>query len=361
MKLSKVAALLFALSACHDASGTETKAKQPETTAGSAAAAGSGSADVPKPAQKPAEPDEAYTPAEFKSGMARWKDTGVYLDGKPIAFMTFGELPITLKPTWVKDEVSVNKPPGCPDCPDRKIAYTRFYRFTDYLKSLGIDVKKVKAIHVVGPKLSDTIAATGADLQTKAAQDFMFRFGGLSSGKAIPHAPDNFGNDRSPDKISSLMIYVDRKPPVVTRDGIELDGVPQTGVPYYGEPLRGGIRIYLDDKMVASIKRNELDPKMATTTPDGELHWDLKKFLEKNGVDTSKIVEGWVIRNDRREEMLPWSELSTQSFTASSQAGKSNQGNVTLGDKKIVVNSLALHTRHVDKSELPEVRPEEEW
>jgi hypothetical protein len=360
MKLSKLAALLFALSACHDASGTETKAKQPEPTAGSAAA-GSGSADAPKALQKPAEPDEAYTPAEFKSGMARWKDTGVYLDGKPIAFMTFGELPITLKPTWVKDEVSINKPPGCPDCPDRKIAYTRYYKFTDYLKSLGIDPKKVKAIHVVGPKLSDTIAATGADLQSKAADEFMFRFGGLSSGKAIPHAPDNFGNDRSPDKISSLMIYVDRKPPVVTRDGIELDGVPQTGVPYYGEPLRGGIRIYLDDKMVASIKRNELDPKMATTTPDGELHWDLKKFLEKNGVDTSKIVEGWVIRNDRREEMLPWSELSTQSFTASSQSGKSNQGNVTLGDKKIVVNVLALHTRHVDKSELPEVKPVEEW
>ena len=76
MKLSKLAALLFALSACHDASGTETNAKQPETTAGSAVAAGSGSSDVPKALEKPAEPDETYTPAEFKSGMARWKDTG---------------------------------------------------------------------------------------------------------------------------------------------------------------------------------------------------------------------------------------------------------------------------------------------
>ena len=362
MKLPKLAALLFAFAACDDAGGTETKAKQTETTSGSAVAAGSGSADVPKPAQKPLDPPESgYTPAEFKSGMARWKDIGVYVDGKPIAFMTFGELPIGLKPVWVKDEVSVNKPPGCAECPDRKIAYTRFYRFTDYLKELGVDIKKVKAIHVMGPKLSDTIVATGADLQTKAADEFRFRFGGLTSGKAIPHSANNFGNDKSPDKISSVMIYIDRKPPTVTRTGIELDGVEQTGVPYYGEPLRGGVRVYLDDKLAAIIKRQDLDPKAATQTKDGELHWDLKQVLAKNGVDTSKVVEGWVIRGERRTEEIPWSELSKMSFTADSQAGKSTQGNVTLGDKKIVVNALALHTRDVDKSELPEVRPEEEW
>jgi hypothetical protein len=359
----KLAVLLLVLSACHDASGT-TESKPKQTEQGSAVAtgsAGSAAIDTPKPAEKPPEPDESYVPAEFKSGMSRWKDIGVYVDGKPIAFMTFGELPITLKPVWVKDEVSVNKPPGCPECPDRKVAYTRFYRFTDYLKALGIDIKKVKMIHVVGPKLSNTIAATGKDLQSKAADEFMFRFGGLTSGKAIPHTPDNFGNDRSADKISSVMVYIDRKPPTITRDGIELDGVEQLGVPYYGEPLRGGIRIYLDDKLAAIIKRQELDPKLATTTPDGELHWSLAKFLEKNGVDTSKVVEGWVIRDERRQEMIPWQELSTETFTAASQSGKSNQGNVTLGDKKIVVNALALHTRHIDKTELPEIKPDEEY
>src|SRR5689334_23079429 len=35
--------------------------------------------------------DEEWVPAEFKTGAARWKDTGVYLDGKPIGFLTWGE------------------------------------------------------------------------------------------------------------------------------------------------------------------------------------------------------------------------------------------------------------------------------
>lgn len=357
MKLSHgLATMLLAFAACKDAAGTESKTAPKETAAPVAAGSGSGSA-TPKPADKPLEPDESYVPAEFKSGMSRWKDVGVYVDGKPISFMTFGELPIGLQPTWVKDEVSINKPPGCPECPDRKVAQMRFYKFTDYLKALGIDIKKVKMMHVYGPKLSDTIAVTGKDLQSKAADEFMFRFGGLASGKAIPHVPDNFGNDRSPDKISGVMIYIDRKPPTVTRDGIELDGVDQTGVPYYGEPLRGGIRIYEDDKLVAIIKRQDLDPKQATQTPDGELHWNLAAFLKSRGVDTSHLVEGWVIRAERRQEKLPWNDLEKMSFTASSQ----QKGSVTLGDGKLVVGALALHTRPIKDTELPKVLEEEEW
>jgi hypothetical protein len=354
MKLSYgLATLLLAFAACKDAAGTDTKKAAPEQVS----AAGSGSATTPKPADKPLEPDESYVPAEFKSGMSRWKDVGVYVDGKPISFLTFGELPIDLQPTWVKDEVSVNKPPGCPECPDRKISQMRFYKFNDYLKALGVDIKKVKVMHVYGPKLSDTIAVTGKDLQSKAADDFMFRFGGLASGKAIPHVPDNFGNDRSPDKISGVMIYIDRKPPTVTRDGIELDGVEQTGVTYYGEPLRGGIRIYEDDKLAAIIKRQDLDPKAATQTPDGELHWNLAAFLKSRGVDTSHVVEGWVIRGERRQEKLTWADLEKMSFTASSQ----QKGSVTLGDQKLVVGALALHTRPIKDTELPKILDEEEW
>src|SRR5690606_16084576 len=58
--------------------------------------------------------DAEWVPAEHKKGAARWKDVGVYVDGKPISFLTFGELPITLQPTWVKDKVSQNKPASCP-------------------------------------------------------------------------------------------------------------------------------------------------------------------------------------------------------------------------------------------------------
>src|SRR5262249_56454189 len=124
----------------------------------------------------------------------------------------------------------------------------------------------------------------------------------------------NFGKGKQPDKMSSVMIYIDKKPPTITRDGIELDGVDQTGVPYYGEPLRGGVRIYVDDKLVTVIKRNELDVKKATKNAAGDLQWSFADFLTSNGVDTSKLVEGWLIRDDRRKESIAWPELAKMTF-----------------------------------------------
>ena len=168
--------------------------------------------------------------------------------------------------------------------------------------------------------------------------------------------PPNFGNGKQPDKINSVMIYIDRKPPTITRDGIELDGVPQDGVPYYGEPVRGGVRIYLDDKLATIVKRQELDAKQAKQTPDGELHWSFADFLKSKGVDTSKIVEGWVIRDNRREEKIPWDQLSKMTFSAGAQA----QGGILLGDGQgIRANAVALHTRAIKPDELPVIQPDE--
>lgn len=299
---------------------------------------------------------ENYVPAEFKNGMSRWKDTGVYLDGKPIGFLNFDELPVTLKPTWVKDKVSQNKPPGCAECPAWKWGEQRFYKFTDYLKAMGVDPKTIKTLHVVGPKLSQTVVVSNAELNSKAADDFMFHFGAEIAGKPIPHTPAHFGNNRHPDKVNGVMIYIAKKPPTVTREGLELDGVDIDGVPYYGEPLRGGIRIYLDDRLAAVIKRSELNTKKATTTPDGEMHWNLAEFLKDNGVDTSKVVEGWVVRDFRRKEHFAWNDLAKMAFSAGDKA----HGEVLLGDKNIVVHVLALHTHALDPKDLPEIRPEEE-
>lgn len=323
-------------------------------------ASGSGTAASPTVGSdaRTAESANDYVPAEFKAGMSRWKDTGVYLDGKPVGFIQFGELPIALKPTWVKDKVSVDKPADCPieKCPGWKWSQQRTYKFTDYLKAIGIDIRSIKMMHVYGPKLSDSIAVTGADLASAAASEFTFRFGSLVSGKPIPHVPPNFGNHRSPDKMTGVMIYIAKKPPKITRDGIELDGVEQTGVPYYGEPVRGGVRIYLDDHLVAIIKRQELDVAKAQSGQDGELYWSLAEFLTGHSVDASKVVEGWVIRDDRRAEVIAWDKLATMRFSAGSQA----RGGVLLGEANVRANALALHTRHISPKELPVIEPEEQ-
>ncbi|MBL0213303.1 MAG: hypothetical protein IPQ07_05430 [Myxococcales bacterium] len=298
--------------------------------------------------------DSEWVPAEFKKGAARWKDIGVYVDGKPIGFLSFGELPITLKPTWVKDKVSAEKRPGTDD-PGWRWAQQRFYKFTDYLKAVGIDAAKVKELHVVGPKFSQTTIVTGKDLKSKASDEFMFRFGGNTFGKAIPHSLSTFGNGKVPDKIAGVMIYITKKPPTLVRnEGLFLDGVEQNGVPYYGEPIRGGIRVYLDDKVATIIKRQDLDVSKATKSADGELHWKLVDVLTAQGVVLDKARELWVIRDELRQDK-PFSatELPNITFTASSQAKGGIM--ISLGDKSLRANALALHTRVLDPAEIPVV------
>lgn len=296
-----------------------------------------------------------YVPAEFKAGAARWRDTGVYVDGQPVGFLTFGELPITLRPTWVKDKVSAPKRYGTND-PGWRWSFQRFYKFNDYLKALGIDPRTVKAIHVYGPKMTDSIVATGKDLASARGDGFMFRFGALVAGKALPQVPEGFGNGKTPDKISAVMIYLKKKAPTLIRNqGFELDGKPIRGVPYYGEPVRGGVRVYLDDRLATIIKRQDLDPKRGVVTPDGEAY-GLRAFLTDHGVDMSKVVEGYVIRGDRRQEKLSAAQLATITFTAGAQA----KGVVTLGEQKLVANVIALHTRPIAASELPQILPDEE-
>jgi len=358
MMFLRLIALSSLLVACRDAKGKQPEEK-PVVAAAPAPTAPTSKLDAAKQkdAKKGDHEDSDWVPAEFKQGMARWKDTGVYLDGKPIGFLSFGELPIALKPTWVKDKVSQNKPADCPECPAWKWAQQRFYKFTDYLKAVGVDIHKIKQLHVYGPRLSQTVVVTGKDLLSKRADGFLFRFGMDVGGKALPWVPEGFGNGKTPDKIAGVMIYINRKPPIVTREGIELDGAPVYGVPYYGDPIRGGVRVYIDDKLATIVKRAELDPKKATKNAAGELQWNFGEFLQSKGIDASKLVEAWVIRDERRQEHMPWSDFQKLSFTATSQA----KGGIVLGDKQIRANVVALHTRPIKQTELPVILPEEQW
>jgi hypothetical protein len=350
-RLAIVVALAFAAglggAACSDAKPpAKVKPRKPPTGGALSVKAGNPftAADIPP------DPEEQYIPAEFKAGSDRWRDTGVYLDGKPIAMLTWAELPLSLPVTWIQTKMSANKRYGHPEETGWRWGRVRRYKFTDYFKALGIDVRKIKEVHVYGPRFSDSIVATGKDLLGPDGDKFMFRFAGKTSGKPIADPPPGFGNGKSPDKVAGVMIYIKKKPPTLVRNvGFELDGVVQDGVPYFGEPLRGGVRVYLDDHLVAYIKRQDLPAAKGTPTPDGQLEWSLYDILAGQGVETSKVVEGWVIRQDKRQERIAADELRAIKFTAGSQA----KGAILLGPQQLRVQSLALHTRALDPSTFP--------
>lgn len=377
MRTGLFTTLLLAVVACKDATGKQTppaptpapapakpaveekKGPQPiETTRDKMEAdrADRAAEAAEKDGTKGDKADSEWVPAEFKQGMSKWKDVGVYVDGKPMGFLTFGELPIALKPTWVKDKVSAEKRPGTDD-PGWRWAQQRFYRFDQYLAAIGVDVKRIKELHVYGPKFSETNISTSKDLLGPKGKEFMFRFGANTYGKPIAFVPPGFGNKKSADKIAGVMVYIKKKPPVIVpNEGLALDGELQTGVPYYGDPIRGGIRVYLDDKLVGIIKRQELDAKQATLDKDGGLRWKLVDVLAAQGIDLKKVVEMWAVRDDLRQEHWAMADVASMTFGANSQA----KGGLLLTDKNIRANVLAFHTRALKPDEIPAVTPDDQ-
>ncbi|MEZ4358873.1 MAG: hypothetical protein R3B48_01745 [Kofleriaceae bacterium] len=343
--------LALALPACRD------RSERSSVTDEAAATAPKTVADAPPEVAGSEEDDEPdYVPAEHKSGAARWKDTIVYVDGQPRGALTFGELPVPLEPTWVEEESPREIRPNSDD-PGFVMVKKRRYRFTDYLQAIGVEVSAIKALHIYGPKFTESIIASGALLRSKQGKGLLFRFASEVGGKTIPVVPPNFGNGRSPDKISSVMVYVKRTPPkLVEHDGFYLDGEKVAGVPYYGEPLRGGVRVYLDNRMVAVIKRQELKPEAAEKLADGSLRWKLAEFLADAGVDLTGVTQAWVVRDERRQEVLEAAELANATFEAAPQA----HGEVLFGAQKLRAQAIALHHKPLTRADLPVVLPDEE-
>jgi len=288
-------------------------------------------------------------------GMNRWKDVGVYVDGRPVGIVDFGELPIGLKPTWVPEEHSIEFDYGYKG-PRTRTSYARRYRVVDYLKAVGVDVGRIKEIQIMGPKESSVIIASGKELRSPKGRDLMFRFGAIVGGKPIPVVPDKFGNGVMPDKMSSMMVYIDKKPPVLAgEDGLELDGKPVDGVPYFGEPLRGGVRIYVDDRLSLAVKPQLLQEAPAESAPDGTKRWKLTAVLKQNGIDLSKVKEAWAIADERRKQKFTRAELDALTLTLD----PAHKNQIIVGDGKLRVAALALHSHELAPSELPEIRPDE--
>jgi hypothetical protein len=289
------------------------------------------------------------------NGMNRYRDCGVYVDGRPVGVLAFGELPIGLKPTWVAEEHSVEFDPGYTG-PRTRTSYARRYKVIDYLKAAGVDVAKIKEVQLPGTKPTEVIIASGKELRSPKGQGLMIRFGAMVGGKPIPVVPDGFGNGLMPDKVSGLMVYINKKPPTLDREeGLQLDGKTVEGIPYYGEPMKGGVRVYLDDRLTLAINAQSLEEAPAQVGPDGKQHWNLTAVLKQNGVDLSKVVEAWAIADERRKQRYSRAELDALTFTRNAE--QKNQ--LLVGDGKLRIEAIALHSHQLTKDELPQIRPEE--
>lgn len=286
-----------------------------------------------------AAPATDWVPGEHRSAKGKYRDPGVYVDGVPVGFLQHGDLPPSLAPVLVDGTMLLEFGPGDTGPRRQPVQYTR-YRLADYLEKVGVDLGRVREVHVHGgPRVAGRI--TGPDLR-RARDRILFSFGRRTGGKALLHVPPDVKIGTSFDHIAAVAVYVDRPPPrVLPSAEVELAGRIVTDIPYFGEPLRGGIRVYKDDRLVTVIKRRLLagEDRLASWQ-GGHLRWQLAAVLGELGVALDDVAFAELIHDERRGRRIPGRELRAAWFVAD----PARRGEVTLGERAEPMEGIALFT-----------------
>jgi hypothetical protein len=294
-------------------------------------------------------------PKSHKGGVEqRFKDPVVYVDGHPIGVLRFGDLPVPLEVVWHEERAAVPFKPGDKG-PRFRIAKQRRYRYRDYLAGMGVDVAKIKEMHIYGGnQRAAAVVIPGENV--RKMDDFLFRFGGAIWGKPLPACPEGVGDGKCPDQIGSIAVYVEKDPPERRVGEFYFDGKKVKGIPYYGTPIRGGVHVYLDGPLKTTIKRNKLKAaELKFTGTEGNESYKLFDFLKLQGVNTDVIQEAWIIQYDRRVKKLTRAELLDVRF----KAGSSGSGEILMGEDETPTHAIALHTKPVPVEDLPVLLQEE--
>lgn len=275
-----------------------------------------------------------------RGSRGNWRDAGVYLDGEPIGVLWYGELPETLRPIWIDEVRSLDFKPGDTG-PRTAPVQVRRYRLRDYLAAAGVPIDRVTMVHIYGPH--QFVAAVSGRALRQSGDRLYFGFGRETAGKPLVYFPPGLAVATTFDHVSAVAVYLAKAPPAVDASGqVSLGGKPVAGIPYHGEPLRGGVRVYKDDRLAAWIKRRLLagDPSVTERVGD-ELRFKLVPYLRSLGVDTGGVVRAHAVFDERRVVTLGRDELEASWFTASAGA----QGQILLGEAKQPIQALQLYSR----------------
>jgi hypothetical protein len=192
----------------------------------------------------------ADDPAADREKRPRFGESVVYVDGKPVGVVRASELPTALQPRVI------NLAGGYE---------TKRWGFLDYARALGIDTKRIKAMHLYGG--SRAVVVDRAEL-TRIGEGITFSFVQGDRGKARVHWPPVKLNTNSTiDMLSNVAFYVEKEPPVLRNGELVMpDGTPiESKVPYAPEEQGNGTRIYVDGKLVGTVKRKNLTSEMLVT------------------------------------------------------------------------------------------------
>jgi hypothetical protein len=266
----------------------------------------------------------------------RFGETVVYLDGDPIAVMRYGEMPKDLPVHLVRLEDG---------------SRTRRFQLSEYLTSVGVDVATLRELHLYGGR--ERIAIIKGPEFRRVARRILFSYTRETTGKPRFHYP---GNDvaitDSIDLIAAVALYVKKTPPRWNAQEFYLEdehGTEIEGIPYAKQEMRGGMRVYLDGRLAASVKRNLLSSDVAVpgSEDDAEPRYSLAACLKPFGVDILRVRTMDFVADDRTILSLRSRDVRGPIEFRPLQ---DSHGKVTLlvprekQLEQITVNSVALYT-----------------
>jgi hypothetical protein len=290
----------------------------------------------PKPAfaQVPAVPPPADGEhGGGKTGEGQFRDTAVYLDGKARGVLRYSELPPGLEPFTMPEIDDLDVP--------------RYYKLTDYFTRIGIDVAKIREMHVYGSH--DRVSVISGD-ELRAARDrVIFDFTQQVTGKArarwaqthaLPHHP-------MVDVIMGISLYQDKTPPLYKHGELLVDGQPTEGIPYVDDGIPKGTRVYVDGKLAGWVRRKTLPDKLIA--PDSErVHakFSTDAFLTYVGADARAAKSIDFYDNDSLLERVDghaWTQ-SKSAFVFDLPNRSHGQVNEAFpGDKSARISSIKLY------------------
>ncbi|MBK9069961.1 MAG: hypothetical protein IPL79_02990 [Myxococcales bacterium] len=288
-------------------------------------------APIAKHGEKWQDPENASTRGQG------WREPLLYVDGVPRAAFRAAEFPIDIVTTMSQERRDLDFNAGDPG-PRTATYYAPRWNIASYLERVGVPVAKVTGVVFHAGRGSTFVS--GDDLR-RHRREFFFDLTDEGKGFLRIYRPRDFAVNTTYDRYVAMSVFVAKPAPTVdAQDEVVLDGVPIVGVPYYGQPLRGGIRVYVDDKIATVLKRNLLG------SARGERP-SLAQTLGTFGVDTQGVKAVDLIVGTARTARLTGEQFRAAWFASSEQAS----GTILLNGET-PATALMLYTKR-SVSQLP--------
>ena len=205
-------------------------------------------------------------------------DVPVFVDGKQVSVLRYGELP---------PGVTETTNPAEPD------SERRYFRLWDYLKAIGASPERVQALHFAG-KTNEIASLEGSELRAEKDR-FVFDFIGGTGGVAEPMwRVKGLKNRLHIDGFTGINVFVATKPwEIDPRERCYLDGDDCKPVARFtSEDLKKGTRVYVDGKLTAYVKRRLLsNDALVSKAESGDAIYSMDKYLASLGIDGAHAKE----------------------------------------------------------------------